>query len=276
MKVWFASLHPQQPRGIRHKWIKTCLTSYWKLIHYCCLFIQAPILHKRPSHTHIHLSSCSKSFCTCVMLGIPALQVVVGSQIKEYLTPGPNKEARNTSWRLLRGEKWEDKEICLSGGYQWEQEGLLVASGTFQQKHHFLHPSQNFDISTAQEWLLFFGWTMVVPWVVPQHRFIPCLACPNWNGGSQDSQRDESKARRDLLFTHTRLKGQGFNSLSILGWCSLGGRMVFFIVCNDNISTPISTPFSIDLAVKVKTPSALLQCTPTPEQVLYFHIRKRV
>lgn len=33
----------------------------------------------------------------------------------------------------------------------------------------------SFEISLAQEWASVFGWSMVVPWVVPQHRFFPSV-----------------------------------------------------------------------------------------------------
>lgn len=190
------------------------------------------------------------------MLGIAPWQVVIRGEIKEYWLLGNVKRvARNSTWRLLRKDRWAEDKSCLSVDYSWEEEGidyLLIASEASQHKCCFLYPSWNFKISLAQEWALAFGWTMVVPRVVSQHRV--SRLSPVLTEMEDQSLHHETRAKPEQIWCPSmhacEAKAPAYPKI----WADAPGleEHSFFILCKNNIFNPISKHFSSTFAVQAK------------------------
>lgn len=183
------------------------------------------------------------------MLGIAPRQVVIGSEIKEYWHLGNIKRvARNSTWRLLRKDSEQRMQATFLQATAGRKRVLLIASEASQHKCCFLYPPWNFKIFLAQEWALGFGWTMVVPRVVPQHR-VSHLWPLTWT--EDQSVHHQTRAKPEEIWCpplHTcEAKAPVYPGLwadaSGVKECSLSPAKIF---------TPISTPLSSTFAVKAQ------------------------
>lgn len=174
-------------------------------------------LHKRPSHIHIYIPSSSKCFCTFVMVGIAPLQVVVGSQLKEYWHLGQIKKPEvevGGCWEGIVSKRWDLPFCRLPVRARGDTHCLrdistkMLLSLSFMKLWNF--PCSGMSIGFCVDHGGAMGGTPAQVFPI----------CPNLNGGSESSQWDESKTRRDLLFTDAQLQGQGFNLFGTLGGCS--------------------------------------------------------